>query len=160
MKSRRPYWWAKQWYRGQVSVPNQSLIELNPNVKTFIRFGYTDREESENEKRRKKCGGVACQKSNSVDRVLRPCGSENWTGVPWGFSSDKSLQVQSPKKCFCHSNIPTGDKRARCKYFNLAFALFIRNFGSVCYSLFHVCKLNLDSVVFHSDFCLVSFLLF
>ena len=51
--------------------------------------GYTDREKSEDEKRRKKCGGVACQKSKSVDRVLHPCGPVTGPGVPWGFSSDK-----------------------------------------------------------------------
>ena len=51
--------------------------------------GYTDREKSEDEKRRKKCGGVACQKSKSVDRVLHRCGPVTGLGVPWGFSSDK-----------------------------------------------------------------------
>ena len=39
--------------------------------------------------------------------VLHPCGPVTLPGVPWGFSSDKLLQVQSPKKIFCHSNIPT-----------------------------------------------------
>ena len=38
---------------------------------------------------------------------LHPCGPVTTPGVPWGFSSDKSLQVHSPKKIFCHSNIPT-----------------------------------------------------
>ena len=46
--------------------------------------GYNDRDESENEKRRKKSGGVACQKSKSVDRVLFPCGLVTGPRVPWG----------------------------------------------------------------------------
>ena len=68
--------------------------------------GFTDLEESEDEKRRKKCGRVVCQKSKSVDRVLHPCGPVTGSGVPWGFSSAKLLQDQSPKEFFCHSNIP------------------------------------------------------
>ena len=50
--------------------------------------GYTDHEESENKKRRNKLGGVACQKSKSVDSVLHHCGPVTGLGVPWGFSSD------------------------------------------------------------------------
>ena len=69
--------------------------------------GYTDREESEDEKRRKNCGGIVCQKSKSVDHVLHLCGPVTGPGVPWGFSSDKLLQDQSPKEIFCHFNIPT-----------------------------------------------------
>ena len=69
--------------------------------------GYTDRGESKDEERRIKCGGVACQKSKSVDRVLYPCGPVTGPGVPWGFSSDKLLQGQLPKEIFCHSNILT-----------------------------------------------------
>ena len=38
--------------------------------------------------------------------------------------------------------------------------LFSRNFCVVCYTVFHVFFLNLDSVVFHTDFCFASFLLF
>ena len=49
------------------------------------------------------------------DRVLHPCGPVTGPGVPWGFSSDKLLQVQSPKKFFVILIFPHGDKRARCK---------------------------------------------
>ena len=38
--------------------------------------------------------------------------------------------------------------------------VYSENLCPVCYSVLHVCCLNLDSVVFHSDFCLASFLLF
>ena len=47
----------------------------------------------------KECAWAKC--------LLHPCGPVTLPGVPWGFSSDKLLQVQSPKKIFCHSNIPT-----------------------------------------------------
>ena len=55
--------------------------------------GYTDREEPKDKKKRKKCDGVACQKSRSMDRVLYPCGPVTGPGVPWGFSSGKLLQI-------------------------------------------------------------------
>ena len=99
----------------------------------------------------KKCAGVACQKSKSVDRVLNPCGLMTRPGVPWGFSSHKLLQVQSPRKIFLHSNVPIWRQASALWVLPSCFyALFIRN----------VCCLNLDSVVFHSDVCLASFLLF
>ena len=72
-------------------------------------------------------------------------------GVPWGFSSDKLLQVQSPKNFFCHSNVPIWRQASALWVLQSCFyALFIPN----------VCCLNLDSVVFHSDVCLASFLFF
>ena len=46
--------------------------------------GYTNLEASENKKRRKKLGGVACQKSKSVDRVLHPCEPVTVPRVPRG----------------------------------------------------------------------------
>ena len=42
---------------------------------------------------------VARQHSKSV-HGQHP-GPVTLPGVPWGFSSDKSLQFQSPKKIFC-----------------------------------------------------------
>ena len=53
----------------------------------------------------KECAWTTC--------VLHPCGPVTLPGVPWGFSSDKLLQVQSPKKIFCHSNIPPWRQRKR-----------------------------------------------
>ena len=50
--------------------------------------GYTDREESENKKRRNNGEEVPCQKSKSVDSVLHHCGPVIGLRVPWGFSSD------------------------------------------------------------------------
>ena len=76
--------------------------------------GFTDLEESEDEKRRKKCGRVACQKSKSVDRVLHPYGPVTGSGVPWGFSSAKLLQDQFPKDFFVILTFENGDKRVHC----------------------------------------------
>ena len=99
----------------------------------------------------KKCAGVVCQKSKSVDRFLHPCGLMTRPGVPWGFSSHKLLQVHSRTKLFLHSNVPIWRQASALWVLQSCFyALFIRN----------VCCLNLDSVVFHSDVCLASFLLF
>ena len=107
----------------------------------------------------KKCAGK--KKSKSVDRVLHPCGLMTRAGVPWGFSSDKLLQVQSPKKIFLHSNVPIWRQASALWVLQSRFyALFIRNVRSVRYSVFYVCCLDLDSVIFHSDVCLPSFLLF
>ena len=75
--------------------------------------------------------------------------------VPWGFSSDKLSQ--SPKS-FQHSDQDTSEG-ALCTAILLFCAVFSK-FCFVCESVFHVCCLNLDSVVFHSNFCLASFLLF
>ena len=107
----------------------------------------------------KKCAGVACQKSKSVDRFLHPCGLMTRPGVPWGFSSHKLLQVHSRTKLFLHSNVPIWRQASALWVLQSCFyALFIRNVCSVRYSVFYVCCLNLDSVVFHSDVCLASFL--
>ena len=83
--------------------------------------------------------------------------TSNWTQAPRGAFLRQLLQVQSPKKIFCHSNIPTWRQASALLLLQSCFyALFIQNFCSVCYSVFYVCCLNLDSVLFHSEFCLAS----
>ena len=122
-----------------------SVSLLRRQLRLHWQWGVWGREKG------KKCAGVACQKSRSVDRFLHPCGLMTRPGVPWGFSSHKLLQVQSPRKIFLHSNVPIWRQASALWVLQSCFyALFIRN----------VCCLNLDSVVFHSDVCLASFLLF
>ena len=74
-----------------------------------------------------------------------PLWTSDSTWGPLGFSSDKLLQVQSPKKInFCHSSIPTWRQASMllvqqsCSYAQKFLINFIRNFRSVCYSIFHV----------------------
>ena len=82
-----------------------------------------------------------------VDQWLDP-------GSPGGF---RQTNGQFPKEIFCHFNIPTWRQAsallsALWVLQSCFYAWFIRNFCSVCYSVFHVCCLNLDFVVVHSDF--------
>ena len=132
-----------------------SVSLLRRQLRLHWQWGVWGREKG------KKCAGVACQKSKSVDRVLHPCGLMTRPGVSWGFSSNKLLQVQSPKKIFGHSNVPIWRQASALWVLQSCFyALFIRNVCSVRYSAFYVCCLNLDSSIFHSDVCLASFLFF
>ena len=95
-------------------------------------------------------------KSKRLGHVLHPCGPVTGPGLPGGLSSDNYYKSSPVRKCFAILTFRHGDKRARCKYCNLAFMQFIQNFCSVCYSVFYVCCLNLDSVFFDSEFCLAS----
>ena len=132
-----------------------SVSLLRRQLRLHWQWGVWGREKG------KKCAGVACQKSKSVDRFLHPCGLMTRPGVPWGFSSHKLLQVHSRTKLFLHSNVPIWRQASALWVLQSRFyALFIRNVRSVRYSVFYVCCLNLDSVIFHSDVCLPSFLLF
>ena len=100
-----------------------------------------------------------------------PFWTSDSTWGPLGFSSDKLLQVQSPKKInFCHSNIPTWRQASvllvqqSCSYAQKFLINFISKF-LLCLLFHFPCflsggNLHVVAVVFHSDFCLASFLLF
>ena len=74
---------------------------------------------------------------------------------PVGFCQTIHYKSSPLRKFFVILTFRYGDKRAHCKYCNLAFLHCLFKIF-----IFHVCCQSLDSVVLHSDFCLASFLLF
>ena len=115
--------------------------------------GYADREGSENEKRRKSEEGLPAKNR----RVWTASFTRVELGSPGGFRQTNYYKFSPLRKFFSlqHSDMETSERAVRTAVL-LLYALFIRKFCSVCCSVFH----DLDSVVFHSDFCLASFLLF
>ena len=93
----------------------------------------TDCEESEDKKRRKKCGGVACQKSKIVDGVLHPCGPVTRPGY---FHQTNYYKSSPLRKSFVILTFPHGDKWAHCRDCNLAFLHCVFKIFALCVILF------------------------
>ena len=117
--------------------------------------GFTDLEESEDEKRRKKCGRVLPAKNRRawtasftlVDQWLDP-------GSPGGFRQTNYFKASSLRKFFVILTFRHVDKRARywarCKYCNLALC--------TVYSKFLLCLLfRFPCWLSESRFCRCSF---
>ena len=60
-------------------------------------------------------------KSKRLGHVLHPCGPVTGPGLPGGLSSDNYYKSSPVRKFFAILTFRHGDKRARCKYCNLAF---------------------------------------
>ena len=113
--------------------------------------GFTDFEESEDEKRRKKCGRVLPAKNRRawtasftlVDQWLDP-------GSPGGFRQTNYYKTSPLRNFFVILTFQNGDKRvhcwARCKYCNLVFM----------HCLFEIFA-SFVILLSESRFCLVSF---
>ena len=100
----------------------------------------------------KKCGGVACHSQNSMNvhgLIMYALHQWLYLGSPEGFRQTNYYKSSHLRKFFV----------ACCKYCNLAFMHCLFGKFVPCLLFCFTC-LNLDSGVFHSDFCLASFLLF